>query len=280
MTESRTVPTTPDVPPNIDHANGQSTPMPLGTDPEPLRAWLDTYIEHHGTAVRLPRNGREYHVHLPTERAREQLFEASRKNPMARPPFWSTIWASGIGLADFALEHRAELEGQTVLELGCGMGVTASAVLEAGAELVAVDLSDLALGLCRYNTLTNTGRAPRSLKLNWREEDAQALLESIPDEGFPFILAADVLYESPDIQPLIDIIERLLAPDGILWLAEPDRRVAQRFLDTLALAGWQGRSIQERGPWHDGRDNPVNIHLLRRPSGLDPLRSTLGGWRS
>lgn len=280
MTESFMAPTTPDIPPNIDHANGQPVPMPAGDDPSPLRIWLDAHIDHHGESVRLPRHGREYHIHLPSDDARAQLFEASRSNPLARPPFWSTIWASGIGLADVALDHRDELAGQTVLELGCGMGVTASAVLETGAELIAVDLSDLALGLCRYNTLSNTNLAPQALRLNWREEDAQALLESIPDEGFPYILAADVLYESPDIQPLIDIIDRLLAPDGVLWLAEPARRVAQRFLDTLALAGWQGWSIQERGPWHDGRDNPVNIHFLRRPSSIDPLRSTIGGWRS
>jgi 2-polyprenyl-3-methyl-5-hydroxy-6-metoxy-1,4-benzoquinol methylase len=126
----------------------------------------------------------------------------------------------------------------------------------------------------------NTGRSPRTLCVNWRQPTTQATIRAESFNGFPVILAADVLYESPDIDPLIELIDRLLAPDGVLWLAEPGRKTSERFLNTVALAGWRGESFYSEGPWPDGTTTRVGIHLLQRPPGAEALLDTLGGWRT
>ena len=83
---------------------------------------------------------------------------------------------------------------------------------------------------------------------------------------FPIILAADVLYEKRDVQPLLSLVDQLLAPDGVLWLAEPGRPPALHFVETALSSGWRDSATQHPGPWPDPQDEDVivNVHRLRR----------------
>lgn len=229
--------------------------------------------------VQLPITGYSYRITVPTEAARADLFAEVASIRDAPKPFWAQLWPSGIALADALVPSSAEFNGTRVLELGSGLGVTATAVLEAGARLTAVDYAELALTFCRYNTLTNTGRTPNTLALNWRAPQPEQLEQLTAEGRFPIILAADVLYEGRDVEPLIQLIDRLLAPDGVLWLAEPGRTTAARFLLAIAERGWIGTSEYFDGPWPNDMETRVHVHCLQRPTRLDWLRSSIGGWR-
>jgi predicted nicotinamide N-methyase len=261
------------------NARQQGVGAPLQRRLATLDTWLVEQIGFREDSVTLPATRRRYAIRIPTDDAREYLFARAKADPSEVLPHWANVWASGMALADVVLARRDELADRNILELGSGLGVTATAALEAGARLHAMDYSPLALAFCRYNALYNTGRAPNTLCVNWAAPDRQIMARAESLGAFNVILAADVLYESRDIDPLLRTIDRLLAPGGELWLAEPCRMTAQRFLSTVALAGWQGESVQTSGPWHDGLTHPVNIHYLRRPSSIDALQSTLGGWR-
>jgi len=245
-----------------------------------LEDWLSGQVVIESVPVTLPRSGRTYSIGVPSEASRDQMFTDASASPGQPVPFWSRIWSSGVALGDLVVERGEMLAGQQVLELGSGLGVTATAAMEVGANLLASDYTPLSLSFCRYNALRNTSRSPRTLCVNWRTPTTQASIRADSFNGFPIILAADVLYESPDINPLIELIDRLLAPDGTLWLAEPGRKTAERFLNTVALAGWRGESFYSSGPWPDGSTTRVGIHLLQRPSGSDRALGTLGGWRT
>jgi hypothetical protein len=78
---------------------------------------------------------------------------------------------------------------------------------------------------------------------------------------------------------LLQLIDRVLTPDGALWLAEPGRATAQRFLYRLAEDGWQGVCEVVAVPGADGSVDHVHVHVLRRPTACDWLRTSLGGWR-
>lgn len=212
--------------------------------------------------VPLPRSGGTLRIVQPPDL--DPLIDAVASDPEQNLPYWAELWPSGVALADAIRDRPQRLRGQRVLEIGCGLGVTACAALEAGAELVVTDYAEEALLLCRYNALVNTGREPASLRINWRQP-AAALYQLAPN-GFPVILGADVLYESRDVQPLLDLVSRLLAPDGIFWLAEPGRPVAGRFLEIAAQRGWRWDSDTHDGPWPDPRDAGIRVrlHLLRR----------------
>ena len=210
--------------------------------------------------VTLPWSGTTYRVLQPA--TFDRLLTVAAHDPEQNLPYWATIWPSGIALGDALLRSPQQLSEQPILELGGGLGVTATAAVSTGANLLVTDYSPVTLLLNRANTLRNTGRQPRTLRLNWRDP-TPTLFTHAP---YQLVLAADVLYEARDVEPLLALVERLVAPGGALWLAEPGRPPAQRFVAAAQANGWHDELTSHPGPWPDPEDKGVvvNIHLLRR----------------
>jgi predicted nicotinamide N-methyase len=196
----------------------------------------------------------------------DTLLDSAAGDPQQHLPYWSELWPSGIALAAELLAAPDYLEGVRALELGCGLGVTAIAALQRGIALLVTDYAPESLALCALNTARNVGRTPLARRINWREPDAEFL--QIVDDGFPIVLAADVLYEERDVMPLRELVERVVAPGGTLWLAEPRRPPAQRFVEEMMQAGWTDDMSPYLGPWPDPEDNAkgvvVRVHRMSR----------------
>jgi predicted nicotinamide N-methyase len=195
----------------------------------------------------------------------DRLIDDAAADPEQNLPYWAELWPSGVALAARIARDPMIVQGRRVLELGCGLGVTAIAALRAGADLLVTDYSPEALALCSFNALEQTGTQPRTLRVNWRDPGPR-LHDS--GNGFPVVLAADILYEGRDVDPLLALIDEAVAPDGEFWLAEPGRPPAARFLESICARGWIDESEQCSGPWPDPEDNRkgivVTIHRLRR----------------
>jgi predicted nicotinamide N-methyase len=215
--------------------------------------------------VVLPRSGVTFSVVRPADT--DHLLDQAAADPEQNLPYWAEIWPSGVALADEIARDPSIMRAPSTLELGAGLGITACAALLAagvGDALTVTDYAPAALDLCRLNTLANTGREPRALQLNWRHPNQE--LFDLAGGGFAVVLAADVLYERRDVAPLLALFERLVAPGGLLWLAEPGRQVATAFLTKAREIGWSGRSETHHGPWPDPKDAcvVVSVHRLRR----------------
>src|SRR5581483_11381097 len=176
-------------------------------------------------ALALDGAGPRYLIALPAEPDRVLDELPSCRSPAGtqtddlRMPYWATPWASGVALARAIWQHAAALAGRRVAELGCGLGVTATAAADAGARLLAIDCFREALAYCRYNVARHTARVPCTRLVDWRLPAGRATLAA---EGpFDLLLAADVLYEAEDIAPLLELVPQLLPAGGELWLAEP-----------------------------------------------------------
>lgn len=252
----------------------QATPPERPTDEGDAEAqiaelgkWLEVRVPTRDRLITLPRTGERYAIRGPDRAAHARIFAAARDAGEAHRPYWADVWPSGLALADAALLRADQLTGVPTLELGCGLGVTATAALAAGAELAVGDYAPLSLAFCRLNALRNTGYAPRPLTFDWRDPLPEVLAQIGEPARFPIILAADVLYERHDIAPLTTLIDHLLAPGGQLWLAEPGRDTARRFLDTLKAAGWRDEVERLDGPWPGGETARVRLHTLQRPVG-------------
>ena len=175
-------------------------------------------------------------------------------------PYWALVWPSGLALAETLLAHPDVIRGQRALELGCGLGTTATAALACGARLWVADCFAETLLFCRYNTLRNAGAQPRTLLLNWRTaEGRDACLAVAP---FAALLAADILYEPEDLEPLLHLAPRLLAPGGVFWLAEPGRRVSRAFVAEALSRGWRDDSTTYERVWPT-EDKPVRVVVHR-----------------
>ena len=177
----------------------------------------------------------------------DRLIDDAAADPEQNLPYWAELWPSGVALAGKITCDPRIVRGRRVLELGCGLGVTAVAALKAGADLLVTDYSPEALTLCALNALDQAGVVPRSLRVNWR--DLSSPLHA--GEAFPIVLAADVLYERRDVEPLLALVDRVVATGGKLWLAEPGRPAAAQFLESILAGGWTQESEQcaGRGSW-------------------------------
>ncbi len=133
-------------------------------------------------------------------------------------PYWAELWPSGVALAR-ALARRA-LKGARVVELGCGLGLPSIAAALAGGRPLATDWSADALEATAANAERNGARV-ETLKVDWREPDA--LVARGP---FDLVLAADVLYEARNREPLLALLPRL---GREAWIADPGRATAAPF---------------------------------------------------
>jgi predicted nicotinamide N-methyase len=119
-------------------------------------------------------------------------------------PYWAELWPAATALA----EALPDLAGLRVVELGCGLGVTSLVAAARGAEVTATDWAADAIELLQTNAQRN-GIVLRAEVRDWREPW---------DERFDLALAADVLYERRNVEPLVERL-RTLAPSALVGLA-------------------------------------------------------------
>lgn len=224
-----------------------------------LRAEIETIGPLTETTLSIAPGAVADHVLQPEDM--DALLDGAERDPEQNLPYWAELWPSGIALARAIARDPHLVQGERVLEVGSGLGVTAAAALRAGADLIAADYSPESLLLCRYNALRIAGREPEAVQLNWRQPSDDFL--TLAGSGFPVVLAADVLYEARDVEPLLRFMERTVAPGGLLWLAEPGRPPAARFLSAADGAGWSRSSTTSDGPWPDPKDAGVVVGLHR-----------------
>jgi len=119
-------------------------------------------------------------------------------------PYWAELWPAATALA-VALPDVA---GLRVVELGCGLGLPSLVAAARGADVTASDWAEDAVELLRENAARN-GLALRAEVRDWREPWP---------ERFDVVLAADVLYERRNVEPLLERL-RELAPVAYVGLA-------------------------------------------------------------
>jgi predicted nicotinamide N-methyase len=149
-------------------------------------------------------------------------------------PYWSVLWRSGVALARQLASEQ--LDGLSVVELGCGLGVPSLLAARRGASVLATDNCPEALDLLERNAHGNGLRMETAL-VDWR--DPGELLARAP---FDLALAADVLYERPAVTQLLKLLPRL-APEA--WLADPGRPAAGAFLEQAAASWSVSKTVRD-----------------------------------
>jgi predicted nicotinamide N-methyase len=176
--------------------------------------------------------GRELVITRPDDP--ESLIDEGRFDEDEFLPYWAELWPSGIALARHV--GRLDLDRKRVLELGCGLALPSFAAALAGAEVVATDWAADAVELVVLNAAAN-GLSVTAAVLRWDSDPAPA------GATFDLVLAADVLYEQRNALPLLDLLEETLAPGGEALIADPGRRHAAAFFDSVCAAGWSVEQI-------------------------------------
>jgi predicted nicotinamide N-methyase len=163
------------------------------------------------------------HPESPEDLIDEEEFERDE-----RMPYWADIWPSGRILAAYLT--KLDGRGHTLLELGCGAGLVATAAALSGFDVCATDYYDDALRFTRVNVATHTGVVPQTRLVDWRE---------LPTDlgRFDCVVGSDVLYErtyGPLVARAIDVT---LRRGGEAIIADPGRIAAEEFIRDAAKRG-------------------------------------------
>ncbi len=130
------------------------------------------------------------------------------------PPFWAFAWAGGQALARYLLDNPALVRGKSVLDLGCGSGLTAIAPLLSGARsALAADIDPLALVAAELNAAAN-GVVIATTPDN--------LLAQVP-AAFDVTLVGDLFYERPLAEAVLAYIEAAATGGSTILIGDPQR---------------------------------------------------------
>jgi ETFB lysine methyltransferase len=190
------------------------------------------------------------HPASPEDLIDEEEFERDE-----RLPYWADIWPSARVLA----EHLAcePGRGRSLLELGCGAGLVATAAALAGFRVCATDYYEDALRFTALNVVTNAGSMPETRLVDWR---------TLPTDlgRFDVVVGSDVLYERAYGQLVARAIDVLLARGGEAFIADPGRIAVGQFVKDAADRGLF-IAEQESVPFAEGSiRQQINLYRLRR----------------
>jgi predicted nicotinamide N-methyase len=177
-------------------------------------------------------------------------------------PCWADIWPAAHGMAYFIWEEVQFSPGESVLELGAGMGLPGIVCGLKGARTVLSDFNPLALEMAGENARRNGVRVELLLE-DWRTFSCR--------EQFDYILAADILYD-PLLNPFLgQIFHSNLKPGGTIIISHPERPATEEF-----LKGWYDGNLFTQSRIF--REVELEGTLLPRYQiALDLCRSLQGG---
>jgi predicted nicotinamide N-methyase len=154
-------------------------------------------------------------------------------------PYWAYLWPAALHIAESMLKNPWPRQTR-VLELGCGLGLVGIAALASGCQVSLTDYDVNAIMTAKMNAALNGFPDADAFVLDWR---------SPPESTYSVIIGCDITYESRNHIPILDLIDRMLEPHGLCWIADGGRNAAPAFVE---LARIRGYSVGMRD--HEGKE--------------------------
>jgi predicted nicotinamide N-methyase len=190
------------------------------------------------------------------EDRRDKLAGKQRPADELHLPYWAELWDSSLAIIEFLAETLPtrfdDLSRLSVLDLGCGMGLTGTVAAALGANVLFGDLEPDALLFARLNSMPFADRI-RTRRLNWQKARLT--------EQFDVIIGADILYERIQWPFLEPFWRGHVKPTGTVLLGEPGRQTGDLFLDWIKPHPWSLTQLKKTVPT---RTAPIRLFELKR----------------
>lgn len=115
------------------------------------------------------------------------------------------------------IRSMAPLEGQRVLDVGCGGGILSDSMARAGADVLGIDLSAKALKVAKLHALE--AETPR---VEYREVSVEALAAQEPGT-FDVVTCMEMLEHVPDPASVVRACSILVKPGGWIFFSTINR---------------------------------------------------------
>lgn len=145
-------------------------------------------------------------------------------------PYFGVLWPSAVVLAKLLAERP--MNGQRVLEIGCGLALPSMVAAAAGAIVLATDTHPATKIFLEHNLQLNELESHVGfLKLDWRNFDRNSIGE------FDLIIGSDLLYDLKQPLILANFLVALKCPKTEIIIVDPDRPYRQDFCNAMQEKG-------------------------------------------
>lgn len=164
------------------------------------------------------------------------------------------------------IDALSPLQGQKVLDVGCGGGLLAEAMARHGAaEVLGIDLSTKALGVAELHAMD--AEVPN---LRYREVAVEALADEVPG-SFDVVTCLEMLEHVPDPESVVRACTRLVRPGGWVFFSTLHRN--PKAFALAVVAAEYLLNMLPRGTHEYGRFiRPAELAAAARAAGLVPVQ--------
>ena len=174
-------------------------------------------------------------------------------------PYWADLWPAARMLAKALMREPFVATDPPLhaLEIGCGLGLPGIVALARGLRVTFSDYDATAIHFARENARRNGFDNHDGLHMDWRFPP--------PDRKFKLILAADLIYELRNIDPLVSLVQALLDPEGECLLTDQDRVPSHALRSTLTERGLPFTTTLMKAGEPNGRRLKGTLYRIRLP---------------
>ncbi len=183
--------------------------------------------------------------------------EALLRDDTEEPPYWAHLWTGALTLARH-LDAFIDVRDQTVLDLGCGLGLTGIVAAQKGGRVTFADKEADAVSFAWENARLNGCARYEARPLDFTLD--------VLETRFSLICGAEILYDRPTFPALVRFLATHLSPAGRAILSDAKRTNTQDFYQQLDRAGlqWTQAEVPER---EDHLPLPVSIVTIHTAEG-------------
>ena len=146
------------------------------------------------------------------------------KDPLQDFPLWAKAWEASWVLADFLGGLPTE-PGKRFLEIGCGLGLVGVVAASFGHKIVMTEHNPDAIQFARANAELNHCSDVEVIDLDWNCPSLYG--------QFDYVVGSEVVYHDQDFEPLRNLFERFLKPEGEVILCEGIRKTSLDFFKEM-----------------------------------------------